>query len=104
MISIHKIASTERGKIFSLAKITNIYFRYVQYVIFIMFRRIRWNHWINLKLLNELNRFIQRASDGGLIVKWLEYVGQFSKKRFLYKYSEVHLESLYGVGMLFQRY
>lgn len=51
--------------------------------------------------LNELNRFIQHASDGGLIVKWLENVEQFSEKRSLYTYSEVHLESLYGVGILF---
>lgn len=54
-------------------------------------------------LVDELNRFIQYASDGGLIVKWLKR-NRFSavaQKPSKYKFSESSSNSMLFNGMIF---
>lgn len=54
-------------------------------------------------LVNELNRFIRYASDGGLIVKWLKgntFISD-SEKSSKFGFSEAHLNSLLFNGIIF---
>lgn len=52
--------------------------------------------------MNELNRFIQRSVDTGLIVKWVEGIHYCTStpKKPLYEYTEVTFDSLSGSLLL----
>lgn len=53
-------------------------------------------------LFNELNSFIQHASSGGLIVKWLKCNRNDSySQKALFHYSDANLESFLFGGLLF---
>lgn len=54
-------------------------------------------------LMDELNNFIHRASEGGFIVKWLKgfLFGQFIEKKPLFQYVEVKIETLKFIFVIF---
>lgn len=42
---------------------------------------------------NELNKFIEKATEGGLIVKWLKNYRSFGKEKSQYQYTTFKIES-----------
>lgn len=89
---VHKLQIDSELKLYCFNHPNNIY----EYSLKILMKR-------NFPLVNELNRFIQFACNGGLTVKWLKgnQYTTASEKPPIFSFSEANLNSLIFGGIIF---